>query len=244
VSTLIDWLNFNGFDNLFVDLHSIGAGDRWRDALMRAAASCRVVLCVVSQNWLSSHECFDEFLAASAACKFALAARCTLSDLNLKADIPAPAGVLCKTSGLDGSIDWAAVPKPIPVFQVDHRILVELNGPGGGKRNPAKALASAPTRASVCGIPVCGELFADRLHRITVQPQHGAATRRELNQVEGGWPWFVVSLGRLLNFTAVIPNTVRLAGERIQMLARGCVFDAIAICKDHTANIIGLLKKI
>jgi hypothetical protein len=43
---------------------SIAGGEKWPEALRTSAAACRVVLCLVSQNWLASVECFNEFLAA------------------------------------------------------------------------------------------------------------------------------------------------------------------------------------
>lgn len=58
------WLKANGFDDLFVDYASIRSGDKWADALRRAKASCRVVLCIVTPEWLSSDECYAEFTAA------------------------------------------------------------------------------------------------------------------------------------------------------------------------------------
>jgi formylglycine-generating enzyme required for sulfatase activity len=59
------WLRANGFTDLFVDHHSIAGGDKWREALRTSAASCRVVICLVTPNWLASDECFGEFVAAN-----------------------------------------------------------------------------------------------------------------------------------------------------------------------------------
>jgi len=58
------WLKANGFDDVFVDHESVRGGDKWTEALRRAKASCRVVLCVVTPAWLHSDECYGEFLAA------------------------------------------------------------------------------------------------------------------------------------------------------------------------------------
>jgi hypothetical protein len=55
------WLKANGFSDIFVDHHSIAGGDKWRDALRAASGSCRVVLCLITENWLASSECFHEF---------------------------------------------------------------------------------------------------------------------------------------------------------------------------------------
>src|ERR1700721_1521249 len=49
----------------FVDHQSIAGGDRWRDELRASAGACRVVVCLVTQSWLDSHECYAEFRAIS-----------------------------------------------------------------------------------------------------------------------------------------------------------------------------------
>ena len=58
------WLHANGFTDTFVDHHSIAGGEKWPEALRASAGACRVVVCLVSENWLRSHDCFNEFLAA------------------------------------------------------------------------------------------------------------------------------------------------------------------------------------
>ena len=62
-SSLQAWLKREGFDDLFIDHASIRSGDKWRDALRHAKASCRIVLCLVTAEWLASDECFGEFTA-------------------------------------------------------------------------------------------------------------------------------------------------------------------------------------
>jgi hypothetical protein len=58
------WLRANGFADLFVDHQQITGGAKWREELRASAAACRVVICVVTPNWLTSNECFNEFRAA------------------------------------------------------------------------------------------------------------------------------------------------------------------------------------
>jgi TIR domain len=60
-SALEAWLRANGFTDIFVDHQSIAGGEKWRDALRAASGACRVVLCLVTESWLSSSECFHEF---------------------------------------------------------------------------------------------------------------------------------------------------------------------------------------
>jgi conflict system STAND superfamily ATPase/TIR domain-containing protein len=63
-SALEAWLRRNGFTDIFVDHHSIAGGDAWRLALQQAAGTCRVVVCLVTENWLASKDCLAEFDAS------------------------------------------------------------------------------------------------------------------------------------------------------------------------------------
>jgi formylglycine-generating enzyme required for sulfatase activity len=58
------WLRANGFTDIFVDHHAIAGGDKWREALRAASGACRAVICLVTENWLTSIECYNEFMAA------------------------------------------------------------------------------------------------------------------------------------------------------------------------------------
>src|SRR5277367_1075538 len=62
--SLAAWLRAKGFTDLFVDHSDIDAGEKWAQALRDAAGACRVVVCLVTENWLASDECFGEFKAA------------------------------------------------------------------------------------------------------------------------------------------------------------------------------------
>jgi formylglycine-generating enzyme required for sulfatase activity len=64
VTSLETWLHSNGFTDTFVDHHGIAGGDKWREALRASAAACRVIVCLVTESWLGSQECFGEFVAA------------------------------------------------------------------------------------------------------------------------------------------------------------------------------------
>ena len=64
-SALEAWLRSNGFTDIFLDHDSIAGGDKWREELRASAAACRVVVCLVTENWLESDECFGEFVAAA-----------------------------------------------------------------------------------------------------------------------------------------------------------------------------------
>src|SRR4029078_6956128 len=68
---LRDWLvreGWSGADDIFLDLdpdRGIAAGQRWVRALEDAATRCEAVLFIVSEDWLSSKWCGDEYQLAS-----------------------------------------------------------------------------------------------------------------------------------------------------------------------------------
>lgn len=62
-----DWLAKNGWGDDFLDLdpvRGIAAGQRWKEALQRAAYRCEVALVLVSKEWLASSWCKAEVDAA------------------------------------------------------------------------------------------------------------------------------------------------------------------------------------
>src|SRR5262245_1261870 len=54
-----------GITDIFIDHHSIAGGDKWREKLRESTGACRVIICLVTANWLASDECFGEFVAAN-----------------------------------------------------------------------------------------------------------------------------------------------------------------------------------
>jgi hypothetical protein len=58
-TALEHWLIANSFGDIFVDHENIAGGDNWHEAMRAAANSCRVVICLVSKNWLASVEWFN-----------------------------------------------------------------------------------------------------------------------------------------------------------------------------------------
>jgi formylglycine-generating enzyme required for sulfatase activity len=58
------WLRTHRFTDIFVDHSNIDAGEKWAQALRDSVGACRVVVCLVTENWLASDECFGEFKAA------------------------------------------------------------------------------------------------------------------------------------------------------------------------------------
>ncbi len=62
------WLEANGWskDDVFIDFHGIGAGERWRDTLRKANAACEAVILLASPGSLDSVECQKELELAEA----------------------------------------------------------------------------------------------------------------------------------------------------------------------------------
>jgi formylglycine-generating enzyme required for sulfatase activity len=58
------WLRNRGFTDLFIDHNNIVGGEKWAEALRNASGACRVIICLVTEHWLASDECFAEFKAA------------------------------------------------------------------------------------------------------------------------------------------------------------------------------------
>src|SRR5262247_123719 len=64
---LKQWLMEHGWDDVFLDLDSergLIAGERWQEALRRAADRCEAVVFIVSPAWAKSKWCLAEFLLA------------------------------------------------------------------------------------------------------------------------------------------------------------------------------------
>jgi tetratricopeptide (TPR) repeat protein len=64
---LRDWLVANGWDDIFLDLdpeRGIAAGERWKEALQKAAQHCEAVVALISPAWLASAWCRPELNTA------------------------------------------------------------------------------------------------------------------------------------------------------------------------------------
>jgi hypothetical protein len=62
-----DWMIAHGWDDVFLDLdpeRGLKAGERWQEALKRAADRCELVVFFVSPVWAASKWCLAEFLLA------------------------------------------------------------------------------------------------------------------------------------------------------------------------------------
>ncbi len=63
-----DWLAAQGWTEIFLDFDpnaGIVPGRRWREELKKAGARCSAILVLISEEWLASKECWDEFRLAT-----------------------------------------------------------------------------------------------------------------------------------------------------------------------------------
>ena len=70
-----DWMIAHGWDDVFLDLdpeRGLKAGERWQEALKRAAERCELVVFLVSPVWAASKCCLAEFLLAKSLNKRSL----------------------------------------------------------------------------------------------------------------------------------------------------------------------------
>ena len=56
------WLELKGWsrDDVFIDLHDMQAGERWRETLVKANVACEALLFLASPESLASDECRRE----------------------------------------------------------------------------------------------------------------------------------------------------------------------------------------
>jgi hypothetical protein len=87
---VVHWLAHNGWKDIFIDFdpgRGIAAGQRFREALQKAAYRCEVVLALVSQEWLKSNWCKAEVEAARLMGKKAIAALVGIDKRELPPDL-------------------------------------------------------------------------------------------------------------------------------------------------------------
>ena len=61
---ILQWLRRGGWEDVFFDRdreQGIQPGERWEQALVQAASQCEAVLFLISQAWLDSGWCREEF---------------------------------------------------------------------------------------------------------------------------------------------------------------------------------------
>jgi WD40 repeat protein len=89
---LRDWLAANGWNDVFLDLdpeRGIAAGERWMEALQKAAYRCELVLALVSAEWIASGWCKSEVDAARLMGKKVIAALVGIDKAQVPPDLKA-----------------------------------------------------------------------------------------------------------------------------------------------------------
>jgi len=210
-----------------------GSGAALAPGALRAGQMSSAFSQVPHVGDLSAVRACDESFETEIEANRSTAPRLGIVDLYLKTEEPAPAGVTRKTPGVNLSFDRATVPEPISSPKVDYRIAADLYRPRGRERHPAERLLPTPSRAPPMEVTAVYELLANSLDCIAVQAQEGAASGRQLDQIESGWPPFIVSARSLLDFAAVVPHTIGGPRKSSQSLAAGGVFDPISIGQKH-----------
>ena len=89
---LRDWLAANGWSDVFLDLdpdRGIAAGERWMEALQKAAYRCELVLALISAEWIASGWCKSEVDAARLMGKKVIAALFGIDRAQVPLDLKA-----------------------------------------------------------------------------------------------------------------------------------------------------------
>src|SRR6516162_6940514 len=169
---------------------------------------------------------------------FASATILLCGNLDLQTEIPPFASVLGKATSFDRSVYRPTIPETITALEIDNGIAFNLNSTRSLKWNPSERALAAPVRAPLSCIAANGELLADSLNRIAVQAEHLATAACELDQIKAVRPPFFLSPCCLLRLTTEVPDDIDGTRQAIKILAGRCVFEAIAISKDHPQYLI------
>lgn len=170
-----------------------------------------------------------------------VAGRQIVSDLALENDEPSPARILGKASGLDALGKVAGFPEPEPTLEIGQLRPVDLHR-ARDKRHPAEGTlgpeACAEARTLALGVTRCGELAADRLNGVRMQPEQRAATGAEFDQVERARPFddaasFPAGFGLTLSGNTEVPNLIGRIGVPGKIFAGGCVLDTVFETEHH-----------
>jgi formylglycine-generating enzyme required for sulfatase activity len=156
-SALETWLHINGFTEVFVDHHGIAGGENWSEVLRASAGACRLVVCLISENWLRSNECFNEFLAAWYMGKRIMPLLLLSQPKNLDAEANKRlARILSEYQGVD--IRTCVGPNMELDLDADHEVASRLN-------------IGLRAAGAISRIGLDPEAFAvDRMHRPTPFP--------------------------------------------------------------------------
>jgi hypothetical protein len=166
---------------------------------------------------------------------FACSAGLGLSNVDLKAKIPALTSVLRKASGLDFAADGATVPEPITALKIDHRAPLELDSARSREWNPTEAFLAPPLWTPLRCISINDKLLADGLHSIAMQTNERATPNRQLDEIKDTRPTLFLTSRRFLDLAAIIPHVVDRAGMGTEAVGGGRILNAVSIGQDHSS---------
>jgi len=171
----------------------------------------------------------------------AIAGRQIVRDLALENDEPSPARILGKAPSLDALGKVAGFPEPEPALEIGQLRPVDLHR-ARDKRHPAEgalgAEAGAEARTLALGVTRRGELAADGLNGVRVQPEQRTTAGAELDQVKGARPFddaacFPAGFSLALSGDAEVPNLIGRVGVPGKVFASGCVLDTVFETEHH-----------
>ena len=171
-----------------------------------------------------------------------VAGRQIVRDLALENDEPSPARILGKASGLEAFRKIAGFPEPEPAFEVSHLGAIDLHRALDKRHPPEGALGAetgAEARTLALGVTRRGELAADSLNGVRVQPEQRTTAGAELDQIVGARPLgdtasFPTRFGLALSGDAEVPNLIGRIGVPGKVFAGGCVLDTVFETEHHT----------
>ncbi len=148
-------------------------------------------------------------------------------------DVPASPCILCEAATFDGAGNRSTVPEPKNLSRVADGILQHFHA-GGFEGYPAQRSLAAPAQFSFLLVLAAGGVFLTHgLHRLRVQPQVLAASRRQFVQVKTAGPALIPAQGMLLGFVTEVPDDIHRTGHPLQSVSARRVFHSVAKGFNH-----------
>lgn len=204
-------------------------------ALRRAERGLIFSIVPNGRNFRTVTEC-GKFFKTKIDTNSAGTSRSVVRDFADKTNIPTPARILDKRSGLERAIDLAVLPKTDSALEVNRRAAINLHS-SRDKWDPSKrplwATTCTESGAAFLGVTRDSKLAANCSNRIGVDPQVSGGASAKSNQVECTEPTRVtlsklpIRLRFSLGLAAKIPDKITRAGLPNKMLPGRRIFDPV-----------------
>lgn len=159
-----------------------------------------------------------------------------IGDICRDIEIPAPSRVLRKRALTKLIVNRARKPDAIIASQVTNSRAPDLEG-SWDQWDPSKCaprtIASPKARTPSDSVARLGELPADGLHCVGVQPKISSRASAKLHEIEGCRPAVLPLLSLPLHVATVIPNDIHRSRVALKMPSLRAVFDAVAVGDQH-----------